>query len=442
MKHLKTLFEKPINASILVVGDLLLDEYLFGDVERISPEAPIPIVLLKDTPEDFRLGGAGNVALNLASLGISTTLISGIGADPQGEQLKYLLEQAQIHSSLLTLNRPTPWKRRILGQHKQMLRIDREQSKALSESETLDFQKRFLSEVEHCSLVLLSDYGKGILSPPLLHFILHESKQRHLKVVVDPKGKNYQKYRGASVITPNKKEAEEATSLSLEGIHPKDLEQCSSQLLENADLEAVIITLGAEGVCLKEKGKELFFQKSQARSVYDITGAGDTFIATLSYGLAQHYPYIDAVQLANIAAGLKVAKQGTQAVSREELQHALNYSQNPFFFPKILKDPPSLFKQNPFHLLLLQSHSLTFELLEKMLPLHPLFIGIWEEGLTPLQIQQQTQLFSTLEGIEGVFSTQSLDFLFQLPTKLVYYFPSLFLTIPHPTWLPLTLSSS
>lgn len=448
MDSLKTLFEQQFSPHlrILVIGDLILDEYLFGNVDRISPEAPIPIVLLQEDHEDFRLGGAANVALNIVSLGLQVHLIGGIGNDPQGQHLEQLLRDKNIVPRLIPLQRKTTWKRRVLGQNKQMLRIDRERNDPLNPEEQRLLQDIFLQELPNAHLLLLSDYGKGFLTTSFLTFAIQQARQHHLKILVDPKGKNYQKYRGASVLTPNKKEAEEATQISLDPIQKEELNRCAEQLIETAELEAAIITLGKEGVCLKEKEKELFLATTRARSVYDITGAGDTFIACLGYALANHYPYLYAVQLANVAAGIKVAKQGTKEVTRDEILFEL--SNHPLSAKKIFHHPSQLqdilLHRENTTLVLLALQNMSFSLLKflQSLPGESLFVVIWNTEEDKTKLLAQTHLVASLEMVRWVSETQSLSALLPLKIQHTYYQKELNLSDSLPgNWISFSLES-
>lgn len=447
MNPLISLFETQFNpeTKILVIGDLILDEYLFGDVDRISPEAPIPIVHLQ-SQEDFRLGGAANVALNLSSLGAQVVLMGGIGQDLQGEVLKKLLLQKKIGHHLIPLNRPTTWKRRVLGQNKQMLRIDKENNQPLSKEEETSLKLACLQELAQIQLLILSDYGKGLLTPTFLQFVIQEAQRRQLKILVDPKGKNYQKYQGASVLTPNKKEAEDATQMLLDPQKKQELEVCAQKLMDLAQLEAAIITLGKDGVCLKEKDRELILSPARARSVYDITGAGDTFIACLGYALANRYSYLDAVNLANIAAGIKVAKQGTKEVTRDEILAELR--QKPFFTKKIFKAPSLL--QDLLHnvsnttFVLLQQKNVTLELVRflQQLPGESLGIILWKSSDPDLATEEMMELFASLEAVRWVTSTHTLDSLFSLKIQHFYYEEALSLPKKLPEfWTPFALNS-
>ena len=374
-------------------------------------------------------------------------LMGGIGPDLQGEILKKLLLQKKVGHHLISFNRPTTWKRRVLGQNKQMLRIDKENSQPITREEETALKLACLQELPQVQLVILSDYGKGLLTPSFLQFIIQESRQRQLKVLVDPKGKNYQKYEGASVITPNKKEAEEATLMSIDPQKKQELELCAQKLMEMAHLEATIITLGKEGVCLKERHQEFFMSPARARSVYDITGAGDTFIACLGYALANQYSYLDAVKLANIAAGIKVAKQGTKEVTRDEILAELQ--QKSFFAKKIFKHP--LLLQEPLQttsnatFVLLKQNIITLEMIRffQNLPGDSLGIVLWKSSETDTEPEKNAELFAALEIIHWVTFTHSLDPLYSLKIQHIYYQENLLLPQNLPEfWTPFSLAST
>lgn len=305
----------------LVVGDLMLDRYLIGEVERISPEAPVPIVRLKNQYE--RVGGAANVAANLAKLGIATRIAGCIGNDVDGKILLKMMEQNGIASPciLQSAQRPTTTKTRILGGHQQMMRVDQESREAISDSETQKMLGLVLEQLEQKpAIVLLSDYAKGVLSKTLCEQVIQRCRAWGIPVLVDPKGLDYSKYRGATALTPNKRETAEVCKI--------DVKDDPALLAAAADLRAALsldflaVTRGEEGISIIEAEQTQHIAAS-AKQVFDVSGAGDTVIATLAAGLIAGLSHSDALQLANIAAGIVVGKVGTVPISYDELLNEL-----------------------------------------------------------------------------------------------------------------------
>jgi D-glycero-beta-D-manno-heptose-7-phosphate kinase len=296
-------------ARILVVGDVMLDRYWFGDVARISPEAPVPVVRFRSQEE--RLGGAANVANNCAALGARTQLLSVIGADEAGERLAQMVEGAGIHASLHRDARiSTTVKLRVLSKQ-QLLRIDFETppSREVLASKMADFR----DALPRCNVVILSDYGKGGLTH--ISKMIAMARTAGKRVLVDPKGDDWSRYRGAQVITPNRQElADVIGSWKTE----QELERRVRRLRSQLGLEALLLTRGHEGMSLYSRKPPLHV-KAEAREVFDVSGAGDTVIATLAVMLAAGMRMEQAMRTANRAGGIKVAKLGTAVVTRREL---------------------------------------------------------------------------------------------------------------------------
>jgi rfaE bifunctional protein kinase chain/domain len=296
-------------ARILVVGDVMLDRYWFGEVARISPEAPVPVVRFRNQEE--RMGGAANVANNCAALGARTQLLSVIGADEAGERLAQMAEAAGIKASLHRDPRiATTVKLRVLSKQ-QLLRIDFETapSREVLASKLADFK----SALPACHVVILSDYGKGGLTH--IARMIGMARAAGKRVLVDPKGDDWSRYKGAQVITPNRQElADVIGSWQTE----RDLEQRVRRLRAQLGLEALLLTRGHEGMSLYS-GQPPVHVKAEAREVFDVSGAGDTVIATLAVALASGLRLEQAMRLANRAGGIKVAKLGTAVVTRREL---------------------------------------------------------------------------------------------------------------------------
>jgi D-glycero-beta-D-manno-heptose-7-phosphate kinase len=297
-------------ARVMVVGDMMLDRYWFGDVTRISPEAPVPVVLIKD--EDQRLGGAANVAWNCRELGARTRLLSVVGRDEPGRALEALLKKNRIEASLHhDRGLHTTQKLRVIGRRQQLLRIDFEKppSREVLASKLEDF-KRALPESD---VIILSDYGKGGLTH--IAEMIRSARRAGKRVLVDPKGDDYARYKGASIITPNLAELREVVGTWKD---EADLKRRAQALRDKLGLEALLLTRGEDGMSLF-KGPKVFAVKAEKREVLDVTGAGDTVIATLAVMLAAGAGMEAAVRIANRAAGIVVGKLGTAAATHAEL---------------------------------------------------------------------------------------------------------------------------
>lgn len=304
------------SCRVLVVGDLMLDRYLWGAVDRISPEAPVPVIRLDH--ETQIAGGAANVAANLRGLGCEVSVAGVVGEDESGRQLLELMRTAGIETAavLSIADRPTICKTRILGGRQQMLRVDVEKSGTFSD----ELGKRLLSAIESqmtdCSAILLSDYGKGVLSESVCQAILRRARELSVPTFVDPKGLRYEKYAGCDVISPNRMELAAATSTDQGDL--EFLMQRGEKLRVELGIGHLMVTLGELGITLLcSTGVHRF--PALAREVFDVSGAGDTVIATVAAAVASRLPLEDAIRLANLAAGIVVGKLGTVPICREEL---------------------------------------------------------------------------------------------------------------------------
>ncbi len=311
------------SCRLLVVGDVMLDEYVWGTVGRISPEAPVPVVAV--TRDTRALGGAANVAVNASSLGARVRLAGLVGADPAGREIARLLRKRRIGVDGLVADpeRPTTLKTRVIAQHQQVVRVDREKKEPPSEATRDALIRKVRTAVAEVDGVVLSDYRKGALSPALVEETVAAAKRRGVFVAVDPKQKDFAYYRGCTLITPNKAEAEAALGgRELSG----DLEiwEGGKALIRRSGATAILITRGEEGMSLVERGKTSFFHiPARARQVFDVTGAGDTVIGTLAVGMGVGAPLRDAALLANVAAGVVVGEVGTAPITTEKLTRAL-----------------------------------------------------------------------------------------------------------------------
>ena len=308
--------------TVGVVGDLILDRYLRGQTERISPEAPIPVLAVLD--EEVRLGGAGNVVANLLSIGSSVWAAGVVGQDAMGAQLRESLAAAgaEVSAVITDPGRPTIEKVRLIARSQQVLRFDREQLTPLAEPIEASLCGAIGKLAGRSDLIVVSDYAKGTITPGVLATLLQGDR----RVLVDPKGSDYSIYRGAYGITPNRAEAEAATHIPIK--NDASLQSAAEALFGIVGARVVLITLGADGIYCAEQGGESFHIHSEARNVFDVTGAGDTVIALLARYLAAGIPLSDAVRIANAGAGLVVARQGAVSVSLSELYRALRDEQD------------------------------------------------------------------------------------------------------------------
>jgi D-glycero-beta-D-manno-heptose-7-phosphate kinase len=302
------------NARVLVVGDVMLDRYWFGNVERISPEAPVPIVHVQRTEE--RPGGAANVARNVAALGGQATLLSVVGDDEAGRSLLALLEKEHVKTIFhQDAQLPTTVKLRVIGRQQQLMRIDFETppSREVLEDKLDDFE----SLVDSVDVVILSDYGKGSLTH--VTKMIDAAKRHGKRVLIDPKGDDFSKYRGATMLTPNRGEFREVAG---RWANETELAKKAAAVREQYNFEALLVTRSEEGMSLFTQN-EAVHEPTQAREVYDVSGAGDTVIATIALMLAAGASMTDAMKIANRAAGVVVGKLGTATVTQQELIAAL-----------------------------------------------------------------------------------------------------------------------
>lgn len=306
---------------ILVVGDVMLDRYVWGEVTRISPEAPVPVVHIKRTTEV--LGGAGNVAANLAGLGCRVSAAGLCGSDVASQALRRLLAEHRIHDGLQTDGqRPTITKTRIMVQRQQLLRLDEETTRLLTPEQHQGCLAHLSEALGSVAVVILSDYGKGFLQTGgLAQDIIGLCRQQGVPVLADPKGRDWERYTGADCVTPNT--AELALAAGFDIGNDARLCQAARHLQERYGLKRILVTRGPLGMCLLDAEAPPIWIAARAREVFDVSGAGDTVVATLGAGLALGLDYHPAAELANTAAGIVVGKVGTQPVHRGELEQAL-----------------------------------------------------------------------------------------------------------------------
>jgi len=293
----------------------MLDRYLFGSTGRISPEAPVPVVHLQET--DDRPGGAANVAVNLASLGVSTRLVGVVGKDDAADSLRSVLDSHSIRCDFHVVDdRPTIMKTRVQSRGQQLIRIDQEDSAAMPGDEIIAVLQE---SIEGADAVVLSDYGKGALTD--IAKMISVCRKAGVPVLVDPKGSDFEKYRGATVITPNQSEFEEVVGVC---DSDEELVRRAREMLDHLNLDALLLTRSEKGMLLLEADMEPVFLSTQAREVYDVTGAGDTVIATLAGAVASGQDLASAAALSNLAAGLVVRKIGVATVTPGEISVSLH----------------------------------------------------------------------------------------------------------------------
>ena len=301
--------------NILVIGDLMIDHYLWGSCDRISPEAPVQVVNVKK--ESSVLGGAGNVINNLVTLGSVVDVISVIGNDSVANELKSLLEKIDVPTSNLVVenNRKTSKKSRLIASQQQVLRYDMESIDDINENSHKQIIQTLEKNIDKYSSIILSDYGKGVLTTNLTKEIIKIANKNNIKVLVDPKGKDYSKYKGSYTLTPNKKEAMEATNIDIKD--ESSLIEALKSLKTQCSLEVSLITLSEQGIAIFDD--ELTIKPTVAREVYDVTGAGDTVIASIAFALGNDLDIKDAIYFANLAAGVVVGKIGSATTTLDEI---------------------------------------------------------------------------------------------------------------------------
>ena len=302
----------------MVVGDIMIDEYLSGKVTRLSPEAPVPIIEIDD--EITRFGGAANVALNIRELGCNPVLVGVVGEDRYAEIFNSLLKKNHIESGVIQLNtRPTTVKTRIIGDNQHIARVDREQVKYLSQDEQNVLKQKIENFFNQIDAVIIEDYNKGVLSKEIIQFIITKSNEKSIPVFVDPKFENFMKYKNVTVFKPNVKEAQQALARNFN--NNKDVEQAGYKLLKELNCDSILLTRGSKGLSLFEKNK-ITHIPTQARGVADVSGAGDTVISTLAAAYIGGANILEAAILANIAAGIVVEEVGIIPITKEKLLSA------------------------------------------------------------------------------------------------------------------------
>jgi len=418
---------------VLVVGDLMMDEYLWGDVDRISPEAPVQVVAVNR--EEFTLGGSGNVVNNLAALGARVSAVGVIGTGSDG---RLLLEQfnalgVNTRGIIQEPNRPTTRKTRIIAAHQHVLRIDRETRKEISGDNFVEMTKAIIDQIPKVDVVLISDYGKGVVTPTLIAKIVETAKKHNRCVIADPKGLDFTKYAGVSLITPNRKEA--ALAAGVEITDNAGLVRAAEKILSAVNIKSLLITCGSDGMVLFEKNKPPYRIKSKARQVFDVSGAGDTVLSTFGLAVAAGLSFKQSANIANTAAGIVVGKLGTATISQKELTEALSGgsdSEPPKFVPLDKLEPliagirekgQKIVLTNGCFDVLHAGHIKLFSTSRRLGDV--LIVAIDDdqsvrtlkgEGRPVIDARQRIQILSALDSIDHVvlFSSDELDRLIEL----------------------------
>ncbi len=320
-KRLQAAVRKFRTANILVIGDIIVDHFIWGSVSRISPEAPVPVVNV--THENLMLGGSANVLHNIYAQGAKSALCGVIGTDAMGDHLLRMLTDlgSPTGGIVRSDNRPTILKTRIVAQHQQVVRFDREKTGELSKARLAEVKSFLDSHLADFDAVIVSDYDKGMISPALMNHLRKLLAKSKIPLIVDPKPRHAERFKGVTIITPNHHEAELMSGMKIGS--EKELTAAAQKMQKTLGCQAVLITRGEAGMALFEKGQPLYTIPTVAKEVYDVTGAGDTVAATLALGLAVGLGFAEAATLANFAAGIVVGKVGTATASTEELLRAI-----------------------------------------------------------------------------------------------------------------------
>jgi rfaE bifunctional protein kinase chain/domain len=312
--RLVELLEQVQGKRIAVIGDAMLDVYLSGDVERISPEAPVPVVRVRE--RRYALGGAANVAQNVVAIGARCNLVAAVGSDPGGAQLAQMLGNViDDEQSLVRVSRPTTQKTRIVARSQQLVRVDEEEDGDLSGDDLARVLHAVRAAIADADAIVLEDYNKGVLVPQVIEAAIAAGAARRLPIVVDPKYRNFFGYGGATIFKPNRRELEAALGAAFDVEHPDAVQATLRRLA----VRNILLTLGDRGMALFSEGGEVARIPTVAREVYDVVGAGDTVTAYLAAALGAGAPVLDAAILANLAAGIEVGKFGAATVTSAEL---------------------------------------------------------------------------------------------------------------------------
>jgi len=323
-QKLFNIIEKFKNKNVLVIGDTMLDKYVWGNVERISPEAPVPVVeVIKETQT---LGGCGNVANNITFVGGNVRIITIVGNDMYAEELKKMLKEKKVNTNgvFLDNSRPTTVKTRIIAHNQQVVRVDKESRHQLN-PQLFEKIKSYVLDIKNSiDAILISDYGKGVITKSLLSFLIKLAKKLDIPITVDPKIEHFLEYKHVTVLTPNLNEATLGMRLHKKPQTEQEIYDLGRKMLSKLKPEAVVITRGPDGMTLFEnvsplQKERIYHIPTRAKEVYDVTGAGDTVIAILTLCLAAGADFVSSCEISNFAAGIVVGKVGTATVTKEEL---------------------------------------------------------------------------------------------------------------------------
>ena len=320
-EKLSEIFTQAQERKVIVFGDLMVDEYLWGDVSRISPEAPVPIINISSA--QLRFGGAANVAFNLLSLGQTPLPVGLVGDDRMGHQFLEMLQTHRLSTEGIVVlpDRPTTVKTRIIGNNQHVARVDQESVDAISSEIQEKLFEIFLTHIEDTSAILIQDYNKGVVAPQLVQHIIDLAERQGKIVTVDPKFENFFEFKNSTLFKPNTKEVEEALAIRIRD--DNDVVAAGKKLLSRLNCQAILITRGSNGMALLEENGDSTFVGTKARTVADVSGAGDTVIATLTFALSGGANMKEAVTLSNFAAGLVCEEVGVVSVNREKLKMSI-----------------------------------------------------------------------------------------------------------------------
>lgn len=328
-KSLLDSLKKYQGAPVLVLGDLMIDHYVFGKVDRISPEAPVPIVLVGR--EEYKLGGACNVARNIKALGGQALLMGVIGQDEPGAMLQRMLENEKVKTQLIRdKQRKTTQKTRVIAQNQQMVRVDYESSATIQRQTIKKLLTSLKNTINSYPVIILSDYGKGVICQELVQG-LRQIISEKTKILVDPKVRNFHLYRETYCITPNTLEASQGSGISIQT--PDDVYRAGKKIFSDLHCDHVLITLGSEGMAYFETPQKIWKIPTVAQKVFDVTGAGDTVIALLGLGLSSGATLLESSIISNYAAGIVVGEIGTATVNQEKLRDSISKS------PELILEP-------------------------------------------------------------------------------------------------------
>jgi len=307
-------------AKVLIIGDVMLDRYHYGTVSRISPEAPVPVVSVKKM--DQTLGGAGNVANNIAHLQSSAVIIGSCGKDTDGNTVKQMLDDINTRYNFVETKNPTTKKMRVIGDKQQIVRLDFEEITHMSGKYAEKAIKYIKAEIDSCNAVVISDYGKGFCTLEVCEETIRLAKKRNIPVIVDPKGGDWRKYAGATTITPNVKELAEAVGRPVENLD-EEVVLAAREIIGRTRVEYLVVTRSEKGISIVRQNDHMHIP-TEAREVFDVSGAGDTVVASLALCLGIGYEISETVKVANKAAGIVVSKMGTAPIMLSELNNAFN----------------------------------------------------------------------------------------------------------------------